>query len=70
MKLLKLNSNYQNRKLVNLLMKFVKVLNGTTSDAGDFEYKVNEVNIANNWNPTSNVERILADLIMQQKTLY
>ena len=52
-KLLKLNSNYQNRKLVNLLMKFVKVINGTTSDAGDFEYKVNEVNIANNWNPTS-----------------
>ena len=34
-------------------MKFVKVINGTTSDAGDFEYKVNEVNIANNWNPTS-----------------
>lgn len=34
-------------------MKFVKVINGTTSGAGDFEYKVNEVNIANNWNPTS-----------------
>ena len=34
-------------------MKIVKVINGTTSDAGDFEYKVNEVNIANNWNPTS-----------------
>ena len=30
-KLLKLNSNYQNRKLVNLLMKFVKVINGTTT---------------------------------------
>lgn len=32
--------------------KFVKVMFGTTSGAKrDFNYKLNEVNIANNWNP-------------------
>lgn len=32
--------------------KFVKVMYGTTSGAkGDFQYKINEVNISNNWNP-------------------
>ncbi len=32
--------------------KFVKVMFGTTSGAkSDFEYKIDEVNIANNWNP-------------------
>ncbi len=32
--------------------KFVKVMFGTTSGAkSDFNYKLNEVNIANNWNP-------------------
>lgn len=32
--------------------KFVKVMYGTTSGAkSDFEYKINEVNTANNWNP-------------------
>lgn len=35
-------------------MKFVKVMYGTTSDAkSDFKYKIGEVNIANNWNPTA-----------------
>ena len=32
--------------------KYVKVMFGTTSGAKkDFEYKLNEVNISNNWNP-------------------
>ncbi|MBE6152717.1 MAG: hypothetical protein E7166_00625 [Firmicutes bacterium] len=32
--------------------KYVKVMFGTTSGAkSDFEYKLNEVNISNNWNP-------------------
>lgn len=32
--------------------KFVKVMFGTTSGAKrDFNYKLNEINIANNWNP-------------------
>lgn len=32
--------------------KFVKVMYGTTSGAkSDFQYKINEVNISNNWNP-------------------
>lgn len=36
------------------MTKFVKVMYGTISGAkSDFEYKLNEVNIANNWNPTA-----------------
>lgn len=35
--------------------KFVKVMFGTTSGAKrDFNYKLNEINIANNWNPKAN----------------
>ena len=35
--------------------KFVKVMYGTTSGANkEFEYKIGEVNIANNWNLTAN----------------
>ena len=33
--------------------KFVRVLNGTKSHAGGFELKINEVNIASEWNPTA-----------------
>ena len=34
------------------MSKFVKVMYGTTSGAkSDFEYKLGEVNISNNWNP-------------------
>lgn len=34
--------------------KYVKVIFGTTSGAkSDFEYKVNEINVSNNWNPTA-----------------
>ncbi len=34
--------------------KYVKVMFDTTSGAkSDFEYKVNEVNISSNWNPTA-----------------
>lgn len=36
-------------------MKFVKVMFGTTSGAkSDFEYKLCEVNISDNWNPNAN----------------
>lgn len=36
------------------MSKYVKVMFGTTSGAkSDFEYKINEVNISNNWNPTA-----------------
>lgn len=31
--------------------KFVRVMDGTKSNAGGFEYKLDEVNISNNWNP-------------------
>lgn len=32
-------------------MKYVKVIDGTKSNAGNFEYKIDEVNIAEVWNP-------------------
>ena len=32
--------------------KFVRVMDGLKSNAGGFEYKLDEVNIANNWNPS------------------
>lgn len=35
------------------MTKFVKVMDGLKSNAGSFEYKLNEVNVANNWNPTA-----------------
>lgn len=40
--------------MVNNMSKYVKVMYGTTSGANsNFEYKLNEVNISNNWNPTA-----------------
>lgn len=34
--------------------KFIKVMFGTTSGAkSDFEYKINEVNVSDNWNPSA-----------------
>lgn len=33
---------------------YLKVMEGTKSNANRFEYKVNEVNIAENWNPKAN----------------
>ena len=34
-------------------MKFVRVMDGLKSNAGGFDYKINEVNIAKKWNPTN-----------------
>lgn len=34
-------------------MKYVKVMDGLKSNAGDFEYKLGEVNVAKNWNPNA-----------------
>lgn len=31
--------------------KYVRVMDGLKSNAGGFEYKLDEINIANNWNP-------------------
>ena len=37
------------------MTKYLKVMFGNKSGANsDFEYKLNEINIANNWNPNSN----------------
>lgn len=35
------------------MIKYVKVMDGLKSNASDFEYNLNEVNISNNWNPTA-----------------
>ena len=34
--------------------KFVRVMDGVRSNAGGFEYKLDEINISNNWNPNEN----------------
>ena len=34
--------------------KYVRVMNEQKSDAGGFEYKLNEINVSNNWNPKEN----------------
>ena len=40
------------------MTKFVKVMFGTTSGAkSDFEYKLNEINESNNWNPNADNPR-------------
>lgn len=36
------------------MKKFVRVMDGAKSNAGGFEYKLDEVNISNNWNPDEN----------------
>lgn len=36
------------------MKKFVRVMDGKRSNAGDFEYKLDAINIATNWNPTEN----------------
>ncbi len=33
------------------MKKFVRVMDGNKSNAGGFYYKLEEVNISNNWNP-------------------
>lgn len=33
------------------MIKYVRVMDGTKSNAGGFEYRLDEINISNNWNP-------------------
>lgn len=33
------------------MKKYVRVMDGTKSNAGGFEYKLDEINVSNNWNP-------------------
>ena len=33
--------------------KYIKLIDGLKSNAGGFEYKIDEVNVADNWNPTT-----------------
>lgn len=34
-------------------MKYLKVVDGLKSSAGNFQYKIDEINIASNWNPNA-----------------
>ena len=53
------------------MSRFVKVMFGTTSGAKrDFEYKINEVNVSENWNPMLKMGEILEDLIIVAKNVY
>ena len=36
------------------MKKYVRVMDGTKSNASGFEYKLDEINISNNWNPNKN----------------
>ena len=36
------------------IKKYVRVMDGKKSNAGEFEYKLDEVNISKTWNPTAN----------------
>ena len=36
-----------------MMSKYVRVMDGLKSNAGGFEYKLDEINIAKNWNPNS-----------------
>lgn len=62
-------------------MKYLKVIDGTKSNANGFEYKVNEVNIARTWNPSTyepekmggfnfSVENKIIRYIMRGDTIY
>lgn len=37
----------------NMEKKYVRVMDGLKSNAGGFEYKLNEINTANVWNPNT-----------------
>lgn len=43
----------ENKKINYCKNTFVRVMDGIKSNAGGFEYKMDEVNIASNWNPNS-----------------
>ena len=45
-------SKYDKLTTMNL-KQYVKVVDGTKSNAGGFEYKINEVNVADKWNPNA-----------------
>lgn len=36
-----------------LMSKYIKLMDGSKSNAGGFEYKIGEINVADNWNPST-----------------
>lgn len=49
----KIKKKLENKKIQLSKNKFVRVMDGSTSNAGGFEYKIDEINISDNWNPES-----------------
>ncbi len=43
----------KNQKVGASMQKYMKVMYDTKSHAGDFEYKINEINETDNWNPAA-----------------
>lgn len=49
--LLDYTSNKSSKKGLLKMIKYVRVMDGLNSNAGKFEYKLDELNVSNNWNP-------------------
>ena len=49
------------------MSKYVRVMDGTKSNAGGFEYKLDKVNIAKLWNPKTLEQIKWVDLILEPK---
>lgn len=49
------------------MKKYVRVMDGLKSNAGGFEYKLNDINISNKWDTTTLNPEKWEDLIFLQK---
>ena len=50
------------------MSKYLKIINGFKSHANGFEYKINEVNVADTWNPTSYEPEIMGGFNFSTET--
>ena len=41
------------------MSNYIKLLDGSKSNAGGFEYKIGKVNVADNWNPTTSDPKLM-----------
>lgn len=59
--------NNSNLFVEDRMSKYVRVIDGTKSNAGGFEYKLDKVNIAKLWDPKTMEPDKMVDLILQPK---
>ena len=52
------------------MQKYVRVMDGTKSNAGGFEYKLDEINYSDNWNPNETEPDKMGVLISVLKIKY